>query len=61
MHWLTEPLERPRKSLERVPEPERVARLVRFLEREAPRTAELYILGDLFDYWIGPRHLDRAS
>jgi UDP-2,3-diacylglucosamine hydrolase len=39
-------------------EPERTARLVRFLEREAPRTAELYILGDLFDYWIGPRHLD---
>lgn len=37
--------------------PERTARFLRFLEREAPRTDELYILGDLFDYWIGPKHL----
>ncbi len=28
------------------------------LEREAPRTDEIYILGDLFDYWFGPKHLD---
>lgn len=38
-------------------DPARLERLVRFLEREGPRTGELYILGDLFDYWIGPRHL----
>ena len=30
-------------------EPARTERLIRFLEREAPRTDELYILGDLFD------------
>jgi UDP-2,3-diacylglucosamine hydrolase len=39
-------------------EPLRAERLVRFLEREAGRIDELYILGDLFDYWIGPKHLD---
>ena len=39
-------------------DPDRTGRWVRFLEREAPRTDELYILGDLFDYWIGPKHLD---
>jgi len=33
-------------------------RFVRFLGREAPRTQEFYVLGDLFDYWIGPAHLD---
>ena len=38
-------------------EPARTERLIRFLEREAPRTDEIYILGDLFDYWIGPKHL----
>lgn len=38
-------------------QPERTAAFVRFLDREAPRAAELYILGDLFDYWIGPKHL----
>ncbi len=32
-------------------------RLVRFLEREAAGADEVYILGDLFDYWIGPKHL----
>jgi UDP-2,3-diacylglucosamine hydrolase len=37
--------------------PERTARLVRLLAREVPRAAEVYILGDLFDYWIGPKHL----
>jgi UDP-2,3-diacylglucosamine hydrolase len=37
--------------------PERTARWVAFLERETPRADELYILGDLFDYWIGPKHL----
>ena len=38
-------------------EPARTERLIRFLSREAPRTGEIYILGDLFDYWIGPKHL----
>jgi UDP-2,3-diacylglucosamine hydrolase len=38
-------------------EPARTERLIRFLRREAPRTDEIYILGDLFDYWIGPKHL----
>jgi len=38
--------------------PARTARFLRFLAREAPRAAEMYILGDLFDYWIGPKHLD---
>ena len=38
-------------------EPARTERLIRFLRREAPHADEIYILGDLFDYWIGPRHL----
>jgi UDP-2,3-diacylglucosamine hydrolase len=38
-------------------EPARTERLIRFLAREAARTDEIYILGDLFDYWIGPKHL----
>lgn len=42
-------------------EPARSARFVGFLRREAPRTDELYILGDLFDYWIGPKHLRLAD
>jgi UDP-2,3-diacylglucosamine hydrolase len=33
-------------------------RLLRRLAREAGRADEIYILGDLFDYWIGPKHLD---
>lgn len=33
-------------------------RLISFLQREAPRTDEFYILGDLFNYWLGPRHFD---
>jgi UDP-2,3-diacylglucosamine hydrolase len=37
--------------------PDRAERLIRFLDREAPAADELYILGDLFDYWIGPKHL----
>ncbi|MGB2997010.1 MAG: metallophosphoesterase [Phycisphaerae bacterium] len=36
---------------------QRAARLLAALEREAPRADEIYILGDLFDYWIGPKHL----
>jgi UDP-2,3-diacylglucosamine hydrolase len=38
-------------------EPERSERFVRFLDREAGHTGEFFILGDLFDYWIGPKHL----
>jgi UDP-2,3-diacylglucosamine hydrolase len=38
-------------------EPVRTQRLIRFLRREAPHSDEIYILGDLFDYWIGPKHL----
>ena len=37
--------------------PERSRRLASFLAREAPRADEIYILGDLFDYWVGPAHL----
>jgi UDP-2,3-diacylglucosamine hydrolase len=38
-------------------DPERTRRFLAFLDAETPRTNELYILGDLFDYWIGPKHL----
>ncbi len=37
--------------------PDRSRRFVAFLAREGPAAEELYILGDLFDYWIGPAHL----
>jgi UDP-2,3-diacylglucosamine hydrolase len=37
--------------------PARTARLREFLDREHGRLDELYILGDLFDYWIGRKHL----
>jgi UDP-2,3-diacylglucosamine hydrolase len=42
-------------------EPSRTARLGEFLRRECRSGDELYILGDLFDYWIGPKHLDLAD
>ena len=38
-------------------DPARSARFVALLGREAPRADELYILGDLFDFWVGPKHL----
>jgi len=41
--------------------PERMDRFLEVLTREGPRLDELYILGDLFDYWIGPKHLDRPD
>lgn len=28
-----------------------------FLEEQRARARELYLLGDIFDFWIGPRHL----
>ena len=39
-------------------EPERTLRFHAFLERAAKERAEIYLLGDLFDMWIGPRHLE---
>ena len=33
--------------------PEGIARFLRFLERESPTAEALYILGDLFEAWIG--------
>jgi len=33
--------------------PELTCRFVDFLERQASRAGDLYILGDLFEYWIG--------
>lgn len=38
--------------------PETTARLERFLESEVPDCAALYILGDLFEYWVGDDGLD---
>jgi UDP-2,3-diacylglucosamine hydrolase len=38
--------------------PDRTRSFLDFLGRQAPGTGELYVLGDLFDYWIGPKHLD---
>jgi UDP-2,3-diacylglucosamine hydrolase len=42
-------------------EPARTARFGEFLRHECRTGDELYILGDLFDYWIGPKHLDLAD
>jgi UDP-2,3-diacylglucosamine hydrolase len=39
-------------------DPGATALLKDFLRRECRPGDELYILGDLFDYWIGPKHLD---
>jgi UDP-2,3-diacylglucosamine hydrolase len=37
-------------------EREREARVIRFLDSLDPRTDELTIVGDLFDFWFGYRH-----
>jgi UDP-2,3-diacylglucosamine hydrolase len=37
---------------------EKTDRFLAFARDSARRFDRLYILGDLFDYWIGPRHLD---
>ena len=37
-------------------DPGRTRRFLEFLAEQAPSTDRLYILGDLFDLWIGPRH-----
>ena len=36
-------------------------RLFAFLREQAPRAAVLYVLGDLFEYWIGDEELDAAD
>lgn len=36
---------------------DRTERFARFLRSLTPRSDELYLLGDVFDYWIGPGHL----
>ena len=33
--------------------PDMTAALVRFLEHDAPGADALYVLGDLFEFWIG--------
>ena len=38
--------------------PERTAQFLSLLARETPRADELYLLGDLFDFWVGPKHLE---
>ena len=37
--------------------PESADRFFRFLEREAADACELYVLGDLFEYWVGDDEL----
>ncbi len=37
-------------------DPARADRFLDFLREEAPRCERLFLLGDLFDLWIGPRH-----
>ena len=37
--------------------PDREERFIRFLEGLHGRIGALYILGDLFDFWVGPRHV----
>jgi UDP-2,3-diacylglucosamine hydrolase len=37
--------------------PERGDLFVRFLETRAADAGALYLLGDIFDYWVGPLHL----
>lgn len=41
--------------------PDASDRFLRFLREEAARTDALYILGDLFEYWIGDDALDDAA
>lgn len=36
-------------------------RFFAFLREQAPRAAVLYVLGDLFEYWIGDEELDAAD
>ena len=36
-------------------------RFFAFLEEQASRAARLYVLGDLFEYWIGDEELDAAD
>jgi UDP-2,3-diacylglucosamine hydrolase len=36
----------------------KTTRFLAFIEEAARRFDRLYILGDLFDYWVGPQHID---
>lgn len=38
-------------------DPAKTARFLEFLRGTCGRIERLYLLGDLFDYWIGPRHI----
>lgn len=38
--------------------PDKEERFLKFLEGIKGRTEALYVLGDLFDFWIGPKHLE---
>ena len=38
--------------------PKTIAAFLQFLEKEATRTEQLYILGDLFEYWVGDDDMD---
>ena len=44
-----------------VEEPGRTRLFHRFLEEVAPRAGRVVCLGDLFDFWLGPRHADRPD
>ncbi len=37
--------------------PERARWLIDMLRAETPHADELYLLGDIFDYWVGPKQL----
>lgn len=40
-----------------ISEPSKTYRVISFLHKQAPKTV-FYILGDFFDLWIGPKHLE---
>lgn len=44
-----------------VEEPARTRLFHRFLEEVAPAADRVVCLGDLFDFWLGPRHADRPD
>jgi UDP-2,3-diacylglucosamine hydrolase len=40
-----------------ISQPDKTARVIRFLKTQPPK-ADIYILGDLFDLWIGPKSME---
>ena len=40
-----------------ISEPSKTQRVINFLHKQKPKTV-FYILGDFFDLWIGPKHLE---